>query len=87
MPQTPKGYKRPADVIGNAVHIMKVATGEIVEEQSILVDDSKNRAAVELGHHGGVARAKAIGGARRKEIARNAARTRWKQTRRPPRKA
>jgi len=28
MPQAPKGGKRPADVIGNAVHVMKVLTGE-----------------------------------------------------------
>jgi hypothetical protein len=27
----PKGQKRVADVIGNAVHVMRVATGEIVE--------------------------------------------------------
>jgi hypothetical protein len=29
MPRGPKGEKRPADVIGNAVHVMKVSTGEI----------------------------------------------------------
>ena len=29
MPTGPKGQKRPADVIGNAVHIMRIATGEI----------------------------------------------------------
>jgi hypothetical protein len=29
MPRGPKGEKRPADVIGNAVHVMRVATGEI----------------------------------------------------------
>ena len=29
MPKGPKGEKRPADVIGNAVHVMKIATGEI----------------------------------------------------------
>jgi hypothetical protein len=28
MPGGPKGEKRPADVIGNAVHVMRVATGE-----------------------------------------------------------
>jgi hypothetical protein len=32
MPRGPKGERRPADVIGNAVHVMKVATGEIEEE-------------------------------------------------------
>ena len=29
MPRGPKGEKRPADVIGNAVHVMQIATGEI----------------------------------------------------------
>ena len=33
MPTGPKGQKRPADVVGNAVHVMKVLTGEIVEER------------------------------------------------------
>jgi hypothetical protein len=31
MPRGPKGEKRPADVIGNAVHVMRLATGEIGE--------------------------------------------------------
>ncbi|MCC2652439.1 MAG: hypothetical protein K0Q60_2602 [Microvirga sp.] len=29
MPRGPKGEKRPADVIGNAVHVTRIATGEI----------------------------------------------------------
>ena len=29
MPTGPKGEKRPADVIGNSVHVMRIATGEI----------------------------------------------------------
>jgi hypothetical protein len=32
MPRGPKGEKRPADVIGNAVHVIKVLTGEAEEE-------------------------------------------------------
>ena len=28
MPTGPKGEKRPADVIGNAVKVMRIATGE-----------------------------------------------------------
>lgn len=31
MPRGPKGEKRPADMIGRAVHIMRIATGEIEE--------------------------------------------------------
>ncbi len=29
MPRGPKGERRPRDVIGNAVHVMRLATGEI----------------------------------------------------------
>jgi hypothetical protein len=29
MPRVPKGERRPADVIGNAVLLMKIATGEV----------------------------------------------------------
>ncbi len=43
MPRGHKGEKRPADVIGNAVHVMRVATGEIEEKSS-----EKNRYAVAL---------------------------------------
>jgi hypothetical protein len=31
MPTSPKGEKRPADVIGNAVKVMRIATGEETE--------------------------------------------------------
>ena len=31
MPRGPKGEKRPADVIGNAVKVMRILTGEEVE--------------------------------------------------------
>ena len=75
MPQTPKGHKRPADVIGNAVTVMKIATGEL--EESGQTDDGKSKAAVELGRKGGQARAKKMSKARRTEIARRAAQKRW----------
>ena len=32
MPRGPRGERRPADVIGNAVKVMRIATGEIEEE-------------------------------------------------------
>ncbi len=76
MPRGPKGEKRPADVIGNAVHVMRVLTGEI--EDSI-PDDGKDPAAKALGKKGGAARAKAMTPERRAEIARGAAQKRWKQ--------
>jgi len=39
MPLGPKGERRPADVIGNAVHVMRVATGEI--DESTPPDDTR----------------------------------------------
>lgn len=76
MPKGPKGQKRPADVIGNAVRVMKIATGEIDEA---LTEDGKSKAAVELGRKGGLARAKSTKKAERVRIATKAARTRWKR--------
>jgi hypothetical protein len=32
MPRGPEGQKRPADVIGNAVRVMEIATGQREEE-------------------------------------------------------
>jgi hypothetical protein len=74
MPKTPSGRKRPADVIGNAVHVMKIATGQIEE----LTEDGKSKAAVELGRKGGKARAARLSAVKRSAIARRAAVSRWK---------
>lgn len=41
MPKGPKGQKRPADVIGAAVMVAKIATGEI--EEATEPDDGKDR--------------------------------------------
>ena len=79
MPKSPKGQKRPADVIGNAVHVMKIATGEITEKSG-QTDDGKDKSAVELGRRGGMARSKALNKAERAAIARVAARARWKKS-------
>jgi hypothetical protein len=43
MPKGPKGEKRPADVIGNAVKLMRIATGEETEEPE--TDRAKSAAA------------------------------------------
>jgi len=82
MPRGPKGEKRPADVIGAAVMIGKIATGEIGkiatgEIDDLTTDDGKNAAAVALGRMGGKARAEGMSAKRRKEIARKAAVKRW----------
>ena len=76
MPKDPKGRKRRANVISNAVHVMRIATGEITEA---LTQDGKNAVAVALGRKGGAARAKKLGVRRRKEIARAGAAARWKK--------
>ena len=57
MPRGPQGEKRPADVIGAAVMIGKIATGEI---DDLTTDDGKNAAAVALGRMGGKARAEGM---------------------------
>jgi len=75
MPRGPKGERRPADVIGNAVHVMSVLTGEIKEA---IPDDGKDPAAKALGKKGGTARAKSMTPERRAEIAKKAAKSRWK---------
>ena len=74
MPKGPKGQKRPADVIGNAVRVMQIATGEAEEEYD---DDGKDKAAQALGRKGGKARASKLTPQRRSEIAKNAAVKRW----------
>lgn len=74
MPKGPKGQKRPADVIGTAVKVMKIATGEEPEE---IIDDGKDKAAQSLGRRGGQARAKKLTKEERREIARKAAKLRW----------
>ncbi len=74
MPKSPKGQKRPAGVIGNAVRVMRIATGEVEET---LTDDGKSKAAVELGRKGGAARAKTLTRKQRSALAMKAAKTRW----------
>jgi hypothetical protein len=76
VPTGPKGEKRPADVIGNAVKVMRIATGEIEE---IIPDNGKDPAAKALGKKGGAARAKSLTSEQRTEIARAAARGRWEK--------
>ena len=76
MPKGPKGQKRPADVIGNAVRVAQIATGEAEEEYE--GDAGKDQAAAELGRRGGKARAERMTAEERTETARKAAAKRWK---------
>lgn len=75
MPTGPKGQKRPTDVVGNAVRIARIATGE--EPEDAPEDDGKDKAAQALGRKGGKARAEAMSPERRAEIAKKAAAKRW----------
>ena len=75
MPKGPKGRERPADVIGNAVKVMRIATGEETED---MADDGKDPAAKSLGSRGGKARAASLNKKRRQEIAKAAAAKRWR---------
>jgi hypothetical protein len=74
MPRGPRGEKRPADMIGNAVKVMRIATGEEIEE---LETDRAKSAAAELGSRGGKARAAKMTPQKRSEIARHDAAKRW----------
>jgi len=74
MPRGPKGEKRPADVIGNAVHVMRIATGEIEESRGKAPKRAKG------GLKGGKARAAALTPEQRSEIARAASAARWKKS-------
>jgi hypothetical protein len=73
MPKGPKGEKRPADVIGAAVKVMRIATGE--EEE----DTGKAPKRAKGGRKGGKARAAKLTPQERSEIARAAASARWKK--------
>ncbi len=84
MPITPKRPKRLADVIGNAVRVMQIATGEAEEEFE--PEPEKNAAAAELGRKGGAARAKNMTPEKRTEIAKKAARARWRASPAPAEK-
>ena len=66
----------PADVTGNAVKVMRIATGE---EAGDVQDDGKDPAAKALGSKGGKKRAENMTSERRAEIARKAAQSRWRR--------
>lgn len=72
MPKGPNGEKRPADAVGLAVLIGKIATGEVEDTR-----DDVSSAAAQMGKLGGKARAAAMTPERRAEIAKAAAAKRW----------
>lgn len=74
MPKGPNGEKRPADAVGLAVMVGRIATGEIEDTPE---DDGKDPAAKAMGKKGGAARAASMTPERRAEIAKKAAAKRW----------
>lgn len=71
MPKGPKEERRPANAIGAAVTVGRIAAGEIEERAAL------KSAAAELGSKGGRARAAALSKKKRAEIAKKAAAKRW----------
>ena len=71
VPKGPQGQKRPADAVGCAVAVARIATGEI--EETTLKQPAKGKS----GRAGSMARASALEPAKRSQIARIAAKARW----------
>ena len=65
MPRGPRGEKRPADVIGNAVRVMRIATGEEPDDRD---DAPPASPAAQLGKLGGAARARNLTAAQKAEL-------------------
>lgn len=72
MPRGPQGQRRPADAIGCAIMVAKIATGEVIEDVSV------RSGRVKSGIAGAKARMQATTKEHRKEIAAKAAAARWK---------
>lgn len=69
MAKGPRGEKRPADVIGAAIKVAKIATGEI--------EDDRTAPRANGGKIGGKARAAKLSSEQRASIAKKAADKRW----------
>ena len=75
MPKGPRGEKRPADVVSNAIKVARIAVGDETET----LNDGKDPNAKALGSKGGRARMRKLSPERRAEIAKKAAQKRWKK--------
>lgn len=73
MAKGPKGEKRATDVVGCAIAVAKVATGEIDESKK------KKSGRVRSGIAGAKSRSKALTPSKRSKIAKLAAEARWKK--------
>lgn len=72
MPKGPQGQKRPADTIGAAIRVARIATGEEEETPEL-------SAKAKAGRKGGPARARTLTPEQRSQIASLAAQARWKK--------
>lgn len=75
MPKGPRGEKRPADAIGAAIKVARLAVGDETET----LKEGKDPVAQALGSKGGRARKRKLSPERRAEIAKKAAEKRWKK--------
>lgn len=75
MPKGSRGEKRPADAIGLAVMVGKIATGEVEDDAGKAVEHHRKG-----GQRGGAARAAKLSPEQRAEIASRAAQARWKKS-------
>ena len=75
MPKGPQGQKRPADAIGAAIMVAKIATGEAEDTQR----DPGTEANRKGGLNGGRARAAKLDPEARSAIAKKGASARWKR--------
>jgi hypothetical protein len=73
MPKGPKGEKRHADAVQNAMLIGRIATGEVDDAPSTAPNRAKG------GKAGGAARAARLPSEERMRIAKKAAKSRWEQ--------
>jgi hypothetical protein len=73
MPKGPNGQKRPGDVIGAAIMVARIATGEEADNAT-----APNKAYHSAGgKKGGAARAASLTPEQRSEIAKKGAAKRW----------
>ena len=71
--------KRPRDFSQAATLVVDIATGQVEDRPPTPEEQGKDPAAVAMGKRGGAARANSMSAERRADIARKAARSRWKK--------
>lgn len=74
-----KRPKRPRDPAQLAKLMIDIASGEVEDREPTPEEQGKDPAAAALGRKGGTARAKRMSAEKRTEIARQAAKQRWRK--------